>query len=149
MNQYWTYFYLHFILGVPFYLNKFFSYFWNKKVKIERLTPTSIFVLRSDTSMNLERSLITCDFCWPLAPTSLMVRYILNQTFYLQKRIIRISSLLLKLPKSCVAEPEPVGAGAGTFWSEPEWRDGSGSTLDKTEEILNETGILFVCSNID
>ena len=37
-----------------------------------------------------------------------------------------------------VAETEP--AGAGTFWSEPEpvWRFGSGSTLDKTEEILND-----------
>ena len=48
-----------------------------------------------------------------------------------------------------VAEPEPVGVG--TFWSEPElkpvWRSGSGSTLDKAEEIPNY--ILFVCSNID
>ena len=39
------------------------------------------------------------------------------------------------------------GAGAGTFWSEPVGRSGSGSTLDKTEEILND--ILFVCSNTD
>ena len=35
---------------------------------------------------------------------------------------------------------EPVGAGAGV-------KDGSGSTLDKTEEILND--ILLVCSNIE
>ena len=34
---------------------------------------------------------------------------------------------------------------AGIFWSEPVWR--SGSTLNKTEEILND--ILFVCSHID
>ena len=46
-----------------------------------------------------------------------------------------------------VAEPEQVGAG--TFWPEPVWRSGSGSTLDKTEEILNDTGILYVRSNID
>ena len=41
------------------------------------------------------------------------------------------------------------GAGAGTFWSEPEpvWR--SGSNLDKTEEILNDTGILSVRFDID
>ena len=41
------------------------------------------------------------------------------------------------------------GAGAGTFWSEPEplQRSGSGSTLDKTDEILND--ILFVSSHID
>ena len=39
------------------------------------------------------------------------------------------------------------GARAGTFWSEPVGRSGSGSTLDKTEEILND--ILFVCSNTD
>ena len=40
---------------------------------------------------------------------------------------------------------------ADTFWSEPYpvWRSGSGSTLDKTEEILNDTGILFVFSNMD
>ena len=46
-----------------------------------------------------------------------------------------------------VVEPEPVGAG--TFWSEPEpmWRAGSGSTLDKTEEIMND--ILSVLFNID
>ena len=46
-----------------------------------------------------------------------------------------------------VVEPEPVGDG--TFWSEPEpvWRSGSGSTLDKTEEILND--ILSVRSNND
>ena len=39
--------------------------------------------------------------------------------------------------------------GADTFWLEPEpvWRSGSGSTLDKTEEILND--ILYVRSNID
>ena len=46
-----------------------------------------------------------------------------------------------------VAEPEPVGAG--TFWSEPEpvLRSGSGSTLYKTDEVLND--ILFVTFHID
>ena len=46
-----------------------------------------------------------------------------------------------------VAEPELVGAG--TFWSEPEpvLRSGSVSTLDKTNEVLND--ILFVSSHID
>ena len=44
-----------------------------------------------------------------------------------------------------VAEPEPVGAG--TIWSEPVWRSGSGSILDKTEEIL--IGIISVRSNIE
>ena len=41
--------------------------------------------------------------------------------------------------------------GAGTFWSEPDpvKRSGSGSTLDKTEEILSDTGILSVRSNIE
>ena len=41
------------------------------------------------------------------------------------------------------------GAGAGTFWSEPEpvLRSGSGSTLDKADEVLNY--ILFVSSHID
>ena len=41
------------------------------------------------------------------------------------------------------------GAGTGTFFSEPELlrRSGSGSTIDKTEEILND--ILFVSSHID
>ena len=29
-------------------------------------------------------------------------------------------------------------AGAVNFWSEPVWRSGSGSTLAKTEEILND-----------
>ena len=48
-----------------------------------------------------------------------------------------------------VAEPELVGAGTGTFWSEPEpvLRSGSVSTLDKTNEVLND--ILFVSSHID
>ena len=48
-------------------------------------------------------------------------------------------------PPPGIAEP----VGASTFWSEPEplWMSGSGSTLDKTEEILND--IPFVCSNID
>ena len=36
---------------------------------------------------------------------------------------------------------------AGIFWSEPVWR--SGSTLNKTEEILNDTDILSVRSIID
>ena len=41
------------------------------------------------------------------------------------------------------------GAGAGTFWSEPEpvRRSGSDSTLDETEKILND--ILFVRSDIN
>ena len=34
-------------------------------------------------------------------------------------------------------------AGAGTFWPEPVQRSGSGSTVDKTDEIL------FVSSHID
>ena len=47
------------------------------------------------------------------------------------------------------------GAGAGTFWSEPQpepvpvQRSGSGSTIDKTDEIINDTGILFISSHID
>ena len=36
--------------------------------------------------------------------------------------------------------------GAGTFWSEPVWSSGSGSTLDKADEILND--ILFVGSTL-
>ena len=44
-----------------------------------------------------------------------------------------------------VAEPELVGAG--TFWSEPVLRSGSVSTLDKTNEVLND--ILSVSSHID
>ena len=50
-------------------------------------------------------------------------------------------------PKTIVAEPEPVGAG--TFWSEPGpvKRSGSGSTLDKTDEVLKN--ILFVSAHID
>ena len=46
-----------------------------------------------------------------------------------------------------VSVVKPVGAG--TFGSEPEpvWRFGYGSTLDKTEEILND--LLFVWVNID
>ena len=47
------------------------------------------------------------------------------------------------------------GAGAGTFWSEPQpepvpvQRSGSGSTIDKTDEIINDTGILCISSHID
>ena len=49
--------------------------------------------------------------------------------------------------KFCISVVEPEPVGAGTFWSEPEpvWR--SGSTLDKTEEILND--ILSIRFNID
>ena len=39
------------------------------------------------------------------------------------------------------------GAGTGTFWSELVCWPGSGSILDKTEEILND--ILFVHSHVD
>ena len=46
--------------------------------------------------------------------------------------------------KSSVAEPEPVKAEI--FWSEPVWRSGFGSILDKTEEIVND--ILFLHSHI-
>ena len=42
---------------------------------------------------------------------------------------------------------EPEAAGAGTFWSEPVKRSGSGSTLDKTVKVLND--ILFISSHID
>ena len=42
--------------------------------------------------------------------------------------------------------PETMVA-TGTFWSEPVLRSGSGSTLDKTDEVLND--ILFVSSHID
>ena len=41
----------------------------------------------------------------------------------------------------------PQCCGAGTFLSEPVWRSGSGSSIDKTEEILND--ILFVRYRID
>ena len=37
-----------------------------------------------------------------------------------------------------VAEPEPIGTG--TFWSEPVER--SGSTFDKTDEILNDSSLV-------
>ena len=47
--------------------------------------------------------------------------------------------------QNSVANPEPVDAG--TFWPEPVWRSGSGSTLDETEEILND--IFLVRFNID
>ena len=43
-----------------------------------------------------------------------------------------------------VAEPEPVLFGRSRCEGPA---PGSGSTLDKTEEILND--ILFVCSNMD
>ena len=49
-----------------------------------------------------------------------------------------------------VAGAQCCGAGAGTFWSEPEpvWSSGSGSILDnKKKEILND--IFFVRFNID
>ena len=58
-----------------------------------------------------------------------------------------------KLLTSSFVELKPEPVGAGTFWTElkPEWRSGYGSssTLDKTEEILNDIlSVLFDISLI-
>ena len=56
--------------------------------------------------------------------------------------------LELVLVDAWVSLEQCCGAGACTFWPEPVQRSpGSGSTIDKTDEILND--ILFVSSHID
>ena len=102
-----------------------------------------VTVVNSWKCGNFYRCKITdCQRLWPFyslrAPHPLV-------RFVHKFAALRTRSYIISAPASTLYCYQYWGAEASTFWSEPEplWRFGSGSTLDKTEEILNDTGTVF------